>query len=75
MKTKDEIIQFIFSEYDYYCTYIKYLQDRISNLRDINDIKYLVFTKTIVDLTLKADALKKIIDFIDSKEVKEDEIN
>ena len=70
MKTKGEIIQFICSEYDYYCTYIKYLQNRISKLRDINDIKYLVLTKTIVDLTLKVEELKKIIDFIDSKEVK-----
>ena len=70
MKTKGEIIQFICSEYDYYCTYIKYLQNRISTLRDINDIKYIVLIKTIVDLTLKVEELKKIIDFIDRKEDK-----
>ena len=70
MKTKSEIIQFICSEYGYYCTYIKYLQKQISKLRDINDIKYLVLTKTIVDLTLKVEELKKIIDFIDRKEDK-----
>ena len=70
MKTKSEIIQFICSEYDYYCTYIKYLQNRISQLRNINDIKYLILTKTIVDLTLKVEELKKIIDFIDRKEEK-----
>ena len=70
MKTKGEIIQFICSEYDHYCTYIKYLQNRIITLRDINDIKYLVLTKTIVDLTLKVEELKKIIDFIDRKEDK-----
>ena len=70
MKTKSEIIQFICSEYVYYCSYIKGLQNKISKLRDINDIKYIVFTKTIVDLTLKVEALKKIIDFIDRKEDK-----
>ena len=70
MKTKSEIIQFICSEYDGYCTYIKFLQNKISEFRDINDIKYLNFTKTIVDLTLKVEELKKIIYFIDRKENK-----
>ena len=70
MKTKQEILQFIYSEYDYYCSYIKGLQNKISKLRDINDIKYIVFTKTIVDLTVKVEASKKIIDFIDRKEDK-----
>ena len=69
MKTKDQIIQFICSEYDYYCTYIKYLQNKISNL-NFNDIKYIVFSKTIADLILKVEELKKIIDFIDRKEEK-----
>ena len=69
MKTKDDIIQFICSEYDYYCTYIKYLQNKISNL-NFNDIKYIVFSKTIADLILKVEELKKIIDFIDRKEEK-----
>ena len=69
MKTKSDIIQFICSEYDYYASYVKYLQNRISNL-NILDIKYIVLSKTIVDLTLKVEELKKIIDFIDSKEVK-----
>lgn len=69
MKTKGEIIQFICSEYDYCCGYIKYLQERISSLV-ISDIKYLVLSKTIVDLTITCEELKKIIDFIDSKEVK-----
>ena len=70
MKTKQEILQFICSDYDYYCAYIKFLQNKISKLNDINDVKYLVFTKTIVDLTLKVEELKKIIDFIDRKEIK-----
>lgn len=69
MKTKQCLLQFIYSEYDYYCTYVKYLQNRISGL-DILDIKYIVLSKTIVDLTLKLEVLKKIIDFIESKEVK-----
>lgn len=68
MKTKQEILQFIYSEYDYYCSYIKYLQNRISKL-DILDIKYIVLSKTIVDLTIKLEELKKIIDFIERKEL------
>lgn len=64
MKTKQEILQFIYSEYDYYGTYIKYLQNRISKL-DILDIKYIVLSKTIVDLTIKLEELKNIIDFIE----------
>ena len=69
MKTKEEILQFIFSEYDYYDGYVNYLQNRINRL-DKLDIKYLVLSKTIVDITLKLEELKKIIDFIESKEVK-----
>ena len=69
MKTKDEILQFIYSEYDYYSSYVKYLQNRISRL-DILDIKHIVLSKTIVDLTIKLEELKKIIDFIEIKEDK-----
>ena len=69
MKTKNEILQFIYSEYDYYCGYVKYLQNRISRL-EILDIKNIVLSKTIVDLTIKLDELKKIIDFIERKEIK-----
>ena len=69
MKSKKEILQFIYSEYDYYYSYIKGLQNRVMRL-NINDLKFTIFTKTIVDLTFKLDVLKKIIDFIESKEVK-----
>ena len=69
MKTKQEILQFIYSEYDYYYTYVKYLQNRISRL-DVLDIKHIVLSKTIVDLTIKLEELKKIIDFIEIKEDK-----
>ena len=69
MKTKDEIIQFIYSEYDYYDSFIKSLQNLISSL-DTSDTRYIVFSKTIVDSTMKLQALKNIIDFIDRKEDK-----
>ena len=69
MKTKQEILQFIYSEYDHYCGYVKYLQNRISRL-DILDVKYIVLSKIIVDLSLKIDKFIKIIDFIEKKEAK-----
>ena len=69
MNSKKEILQFIYSEYDYYYSYIKGLQNRVMRL-NINDLRFTIFTKTIVDLTFKLEVLKKIIDFIESKEVK-----
>ena len=69
MKTKQEILQFIYSEYDYYGSYVKHLKNLISRL-DILDIKYIVLSKTLVDLTIKFEELKKIIDFIERKEIK-----
>ena len=69
MKTKSAIIEFIYSEYYYYYSYLKGLQERVRRL-NINDIQYIVFTKTIVDVSLKLDELKKIIDFIEIKEDK-----
>ena len=49
MKTKQCLLQFIYSEYDYYCTYVKYLQNRISGL-DILDIKYNIKVKNFETL-------------------------
>ena len=71
MKTKEEIIQHLCKEYDYYYSFTVYLRNRIKDL-DMNSNLYVILSKTLLDALIKVSTLKDILKFIDENTISDE---
>ena len=71
MKTKEEIIQHLCQEYDYYYSFTVYLRNRMKDL-DMNTNLYVILSKTLLDTLIKVSTLKDILKFIDENTISDE---